>query len=858
MTFEDFFLSIHGVQPFPWQVEAAKRLSEGQPLDVLAVPTATGKTAILDAAIYSAAKGGRRRIAFVVDRRLVVDEVVERAELIKAKLGQSNDPKLVAIATNLGPIQVVRLRGGVHGDDNWVLHHEALTIIVSTVDQIGSRLLFRGYGVGSRMAPVHAGFVGNNLLLVIDEAHLSLPFIETVQRITRYGADVQLLQMTATPIPSPVATLRLSPEDVETPVLKRRIHASKIAALKLVPSAEQSFVAECVAAANTLATNARIVGIVVNRVGTARAIYEKLAKTQESILLIGRSRPYERDRLLAKWMPRIRVGRDRVAVKPLFVVATQTIEVGANIDFDGLVTESAPLSSLRQRFGRLDRLGEIGRTHAVILHRKTKDTDPIYGEDLNDAWEWISAVANDATLDFGIASMQLINTATAPPVETLTHAATLLPTHVTLLQQTGPIAPEIDVGAFLHGPTRPSAEVSVVWRGDLVESSHEDWAEAVSFRPPLSREALEISLYTFRRWLSGERTSETSDLATTADQDERNVTRLVVRWRGADQVEVVAASDLRSGDTVVIPSSYGGCDEFGWHPEGASSVRDIADYCSMESKGGHIVRLQHELIDWAGGQRLSLERLAKEYRQLIAPNGPDDEIDEGAIANVDASVRDLIAAMDQPMTQALGKDYSIEPYLDGVALRRNRLEDMEGFITGGKAIPLDEHQAGVARWGHLLARSNAKDLVRDAGAVHDEGKREGRFQTMLYGNPIAAAAGPALAKSGQRGRKQLRLAYEVSGLPRGFRHELASLAYSPIDNDVVRHLVATHHGFGRPWFPPCSDPSAPGHELARVDGGWAKKFFSLSARHGPWYLAGLESSLRAADARRSIEEQQDD
>jgi CRISPR-associated endonuclease/helicase Cas3 len=41
---------------------------------------------------------------------------------------------------------------------------------------IGSRLLFSGYGVGFRAKPLHAGFLGQDALLIHDEAHLEHPF----------------------------------------------------------------------------------------------------------------------------------------------------------------------------------------------------------------------------------------------------------------------------------------------------------------------------------------------------------------------------------------------------------------------------------------------------------------------------------------------------------------------------------------------------------------------------------------------------------------------------------------------------------------------------------------------------------
>jgi len=59
----------------------------------------------------------------------------------------------------------------------------ATSVIASTVDQVGFTAPVRGYGVSDSMKPIHAGLVGNDSLILLDEAHCAKPFDQTMQAV---------------------------------------------------------------------------------------------------------------------------------------------------------------------------------------------------------------------------------------------------------------------------------------------------------------------------------------------------------------------------------------------------------------------------------------------------------------------------------------------------------------------------------------------------------------------------------------------------------------------------------------------------------------------------------------------------
>ena len=953
--------------PFPWQSELARRVAEAQPGDAcwpqaLALPTAAGKTACIDMAIFALAcqadrapmeRTAPRRIFFVVDRRVIVDETFARARNLAKKLrkAKNRDGILKDVADRLcslapsddedDPLACFQLRGGMYRDDAWARSPLQPTVVVTTVDQFGSRLLFRGYGSSAGMRPVHAGLAANDCLILLDEAHCANPFRQTVSSVQRYrewasqsgsngATPFHLTLISATPPQDITDEERFTAGDgdLQHPVLGRRINASKPARLVVSQNARGGSALECLAqqivgeAEKLVSEERKAIGVMVNRVATARLVYEHLRRgdpDRDVILLTGRMRAIDRDHVVRD-LKSLKTGEDRED-RTRFVVATQTLEVGADLDFDGLVTECASLDALRQRFGRLNRDGRpIEAKAAIVIRRdqtnpqsKTAD-DPVYGTVLAETWQWLKERANQDEIDFGFAAMvsilpdepeQLSQQAADAPV--------MLPAHVDAWAQTSPVpAPDPDPAIFLHGPNRGAPEVQVCWRADL---STEDMSDAeravgiVSLCPPASSECISVPIHVLRRWLRREETgNELTDLegvlAGESEARERRNNRSALCWRGPEESELVTdPSNVRPGDTVVIPSEMGGWDVFGHIPP--KQIIDLGDRAHLQSRAKAVLRIHPKVVEsWPELACALFTKIAGQMEEIEDADEDENELQQAleALAELDELAEPDAAPewgwlKDAASALATDRRRMKLPHPGGgfVLQGSRRMQEYVGAAStltseddsysATVRVTMDDHLLGVERWARRFGEGVGLPdlLVKNlalAARFHDVGKADPRFQAMLHGGNPWAVGPPLLAKSGRlpTGRRESERAREQSGYPRRARHELLSvrmieqsgLLEEAHDKDLVLHLVASHHGHCRPFAPvvrdgepvavedpilgyPMSASSDTG--LERLDSGVPERFWRLVRRYGWWGLAWLEALMRLADHRCSGEEQ---
>lgn len=993
--FGAFHAAVHGgKQPFRWQARLLEQIVQQRCWPrVLDLPTGAGKTTCIDVALFALALDATndaadrwcpRRIAMIVDRRIVVDQAAERGRTLLRALLTGTDQVVIEVANRLRslarkgeePLGVFTLRGGMPKDDGWARTPDQPLVIASTVDQIGSRLLMQGYGVSQGMKPVHAGLLANDTLLLLDEVHLSEPFRQTLDQLaslrTRFSEDAVKPRfahvfLSATPGTGTAPPFALLDEEKQPDSpLGPRLHASK--PVRLVEVDDRTALEKaCVDEARSLLERHHTIAVVVNRVVSAGVIARQLGEALGGdaivTLLTGRMRPLDRDDVLRELRPAVRTGRERSDGLPRrVIVGTQCLEAGADFDFDALVTEAASLDSLRQRFGRVDRLGAYGKAEGVIVYDKTTKEDPVYGKAIADTVRWLKEqqqsrpkklnaelkklkdearklkgeakqnaedqLARKTRVDFGVLALDV------PTGDELTKllapkpsAPTLLPAHLDLWAQTSPApSPLPDVSLWLHGPSSGPADVQIVWRADLSEEvlQRDDVETAtaiVAAIRPSSLEAMSLPFATARAWLANQPMQDLGDtegIAPANGEEPKAPGRRALRWRGAESEIVCALSDtepsLMPGDTIVVPASYGGIRNGCFDAASTDPVVDRAEQAELFARARPILRLHPTVVDAIGlslppdeldeldelrdalgrfpsdGERpawmsLWAERLARSRNAFVVPGDPPWTVLEARRVPL-AKLRALV----QPE----------ETLEDGTELTT----DGDDSFHAGRSVSLSEHSGEVEAFAREYATrcglgSWLAEHIALAAWLHDIGKADRRFQLMLRGGseielfkdetPWAKSAMPPGA------REAHRLAQQRSGYPRGARHEVQSLAMlqgrgdalkecleridsaKKPDLDLVLHLVASHHGYCRPFAPVVLDEApvevslkghtskvfgaidftgtTSKHELHRLDSPLADRFWALVEKYGWHELCWFEAILRLADHRASEEEQ---
>jgi CRISPR-associated endonuclease/helicase Cas3 len=783
-------------------------------------------------------------------------------------------------------------------------------------------------------------------LILLDEAHLSEAFRQTLKWVDRYRRDPwaqrepgpwSVVTLSATPAGTEAA-FSLDSSDYSHEVLARRLSAAKPA--RLVKAAHGSSDVRSHAATLTeLAWSCAgigqedcrpsVVATVVNRVGLARAchaqIEQRIAEVglgAEAILLIGRTREVDRAALIREFGPRLLAGRPS-ADRTLFVTATQCIEAGADFDFDGLVSQIAPLDTLRQRAGRLNRLGRPIQVGAAVVACRdevgAKAEDVVYGMRAKATWDWLESNGEgrhggDLTIDLGISAMQrlLESAEIGALVSEKADAPIVMPAYVDLWAQTSPIpVPDPDVALFLHGAA-DTADVQIVWRADITLEDDEAAARSIDvleLMPPRAAETLSVPVGAARAWLAGQKREDVADVEGRSiglAAEIKSQGRVALRWYGAgsDSTRLIRARQLRPGDLIVVPCGYGGCDRFGWKPASARPVADVADDAAKPyARRRFVFRLHPTLLISAlaaegDGEEAGVAERAQSLWGRIASRiaSTADLTDRETLEEIvgldqlPASWREPLASCVQARGLWLARPYDPEdaegssgvivvaPRGIAAAVAPDTTSEAvtEDDTTGSfrsRPVPLDVHSADVAGVADEFTQRLGLDpqIAADvslAARLHDEGKRDARFQAYLHhGDRFRAATQDVpLAKSGQRfaNLTEERRARTLSLLPDRWRHEADSVRRAieeeclrgAHDPELVLWLVGTHHGYGRPLYPH-EDPRLRGpQDLDYLFDGhdWVDLFERLRRRYGTWGLAHLEAVLRLADHRASERE----
>ena len=874
MDFCSSFQSLTGKPPYAWQERLyGDWFSQGKVPSSIRLPTGTGKTRIMAIWLLGLAGGASlpRRLVWIVDRRVVVDQATSEAEKLRRALAatelrqiRSALEKLSVSATEGStPLAISTLRGAFEDNGEWSDDPSRPAIIVGTVDIVGSRLLFSGYGDGRYHRPLHAGLLGQDTLVVLDEAHLSQSFeallrrIEEVQRTDRSPLPpLHFLPLSATLATKEAFTL-LDPER-GTGALAGILRAPKRLVWHAPPGkrlSTEEFRGKVLERGRAYGDGPARIVVYLDRLKDLQAIRAGLSRefTDRAVVLTGTIRGHERDRLVRHPVfSRFLLPEDR-GDGVVFLLSTSAGEVGIDLYADQMICDLVPVDRMIQRFGRVNRAGRgeatihiLPRSEEASRTRRPKGQAREEGEDR--ATRVRNAVERTESYLRGLPDVSPGELDRSPPPSDAFAPVPAHPPlrtwHLDVWSLTTHSREDLPVASWLRGLEEDATpDVYFAWReevGILADRSllDDDTVEEVFQRfRLLPRELLRVDIRSAREQLKalGERAPGAGVIVLSS--------RGTLEFRGllGEMLgERMRGLRLEFG-TVVLPVNVGGLDEHGmldstverastdvsskWPPEmgpsspGPEAVGDLPPRADLRAHGhieeddtGWVLSLYGCGVQITGADREEVLRKARQNTGLRS------------IWTVE-----LRSSTEDSPRPALVYLWSRPELGSGAELREMALSD---------------HLEATAKEMERLAERLGMDAALTASLVaaargHDLGKSRQVWQEYA-GN---REGGVPLAKSTR---------YRSPQILGGYRHELGSvidLGSEP--GPLTRHLIAAHHGFGRPEFP---DRAADREHLVKsIEERRAQlhRFIALQRQYGWWGLAYLEALLKAADARAS-------
>ena len=872
-TFETRFKALTGQRPFPWQINLYEDwFVKGEFPRSCNLPTGLGKTSVV--AIWLIALMDHphkmpRRLVYVVNRRTVVDQTTDEVERLR-----QNVAKLGNVPAHTQQLVISTLRGQFADNREWSADPSRPAVICGTVDMIGSRLLFSGYGVGFKTKPLHAGFLGQDALLVHDEAHLEPAFQDLIVAIEREQSErerseqmpwpkLRVMELTATSRGDEKTEKRLGLTDEEknppevvpdSPIepihyVWRRQKAKK--ALRLHGNDNDSKLADEIARlALEHKDSGRSVLVFLRMIEDVEKVANKLPK-ELTERLTGTLRGLERDALVKKtvfqrFLPKSNRS-DEITPAPgtVYLVCTSAGEVGVNISADHMVCDLSTFESMTQRLGRVNRFGDRDDTRIDIVPPKQFGKEDKNGKLIVDeldrrrqkTLELLKQLNGDASPGaLGKLEPNDCLAAFAPPpailpVTDILFDAWALTTISPPLVRT-PLPGRPPVEPYLHGISNwQPPETYVAWReevevirGDLLNRYEpEDLLEDYPLKPHELLRDRSDRVFKHLEKISAQYPEAPVWIVDLRDR--------VVIMRFRDLIE--RNKSFISYATVLLPPFVGGLNSAGMLDSDKALKKTADEEEEVREAKGVQEGVQYDVADewYLNGKRM---------RKRLWGN---DSIPDGMMLEREIRIESLDDEDAEPIkvwrwfvkrpdtANARGRDaYLLEPHLSEVGY-------CASSIVRRLELPNDLAQAVVL-----------------AASCHDLGKRRERWQRGLgndgYPKEVYAKSGPPLRR--------------CEFVKDYYRHEFGSaldlidtehlrnaqfIKLSPDMQELTLHLIASHHGRARPHFPAdeAFDPERDGKAAAALAAETLRRFARLQRKYGRWGLAYFESLVRAAD-----------